>query len=99
MYMMYSEHLSHKAIDLADKNPVILDESTTLAEAAGLMRKEQISSILVGQDNQHVIGIVTEIDILYRVIAVGRVPSKTTLKEIMSSPLITVEERQPSRMQ
>ena len=91
--MMYSERLSHKAIDLADKNPVILDESTTLADAARLMRKEQMSSILVGQDNQHVIGIVTEIDILYRVIAEGRVPSKTILKEIMSSPLITVEEK------
>ena len=91
--MMYSEeYLSHKAIDVAYKNPVILDESTNLAEAVMIMRKEQISSVLVGRDSQHAIGIVTERDILYRVIAESRGPFKTTLKEIMSSPLITVEE-------
>lgn len=92
MSTMYSEYLSRKAIDVADKSPVILDESTNLAEAARLMKKRQLSSILVGRDSQHVIGIVTERDILYRVVAESRGPFKTTLKEIMSSPLITVNE-------
>ncbi|MCY1155197.1 MAG: zinc finger protein [Nitrososphaera sp.] len=92
---MYSEHLSHKAVDVADKNPVILDESTNLADAARLMRKKQLSSVLVGRDSQHVIGIVTERDILYRVVAESRGPFKTTLKEIRSSPLITVDEATP----
>jgi signal-transduction protein with cAMP-binding, CBS, and nucleotidyltransferase domain len=59
------------------------------------MRKEQVSSILVGRDSQHVIGIVTERDILYRVVAESRGPFKTTLKEIMSSPLVTVDEATP----
>jgi signal-transduction protein with cAMP-binding, CBS, and nucleotidyltransferase domain len=92
MMTTYSEYLSHKAVDVADKNPVILDESTNLAEAVRLMRKEQILSVLVGRDSQHVRGIVTERDILYRVVAESRGPFKTTLKEIMSSPLITVDE-------
>ena len=35
---------------------------------------------------------VTERDILYQLIADGRSPFKTTLKEITSSPVITVEE-------
>lgn len=91
-HMMYSEYLSHKAVDVAHKNPVILDESTNLAEAARLMRKKQISSVLVGRDSKHVIGIVTERDILYRVVAESRGPFKTALKEIMSSPLVTVDE-------
>lgn len=93
--VMYSEYLSHRSVDVADKNPIILNESTNLAEAARLMRKEQVSSILVGQDSQHVIGIVTERDILYRVVAESRGPFKTTLKEIMSSPLVTVDEATP----
>ena len=46
----------------------------------------------MGQDSQHVIGLVTERDILYRVVAESRSPFKTTLKEIMSSPLVTVDE-------
>lgn len=40
--MMYSEYLSHKAVDVADKNPVILDESTNLAEAAKNEKKTNI---------------------------------------------------------
>ena len=47
--------MSYNAIDMADKNPVIPDKSTTLTEAVRLMRKEQISRVLVGQDNQHVL--------------------------------------------
>jgi signal-transduction protein with cAMP-binding, CBS, and nucleotidyltransferase domain len=92
MSMTYSEYLSRKAIDVADKSPIILDGSTNLAEATRLMKKKQISSVLVGRDSQHVVGIVTERDILYRVVAERRGPFKTTLKEIMSSPLITVNE-------
>jgi CBS domain-containing protein len=90
--MMNSEYLSHKAVDVADKNPPILDESTSLAEAGRLMKKKGVSSILVGRDNQHVVGIVTERDIVYRVVAENKSPFKTTLKEIMSSPLVTVDE-------
>jgi signal-transduction protein with cAMP-binding, CBS, and nucleotidyltransferase domain len=88
-----SEYLAHKAIDIADKNIIILDESINLAEAARSMRKEQISSVLVGRDSHHVIGIVTERDIIYRVVAESRGPFKTTLREIMSAPLITVDEQ------
>src|SRR5215510_1269837 len=61
------------------------------------MKRDQVSSVLVGRDSQQVTGIVTETDILYRVVAENRSPFKTTLKEIMSSPLITVDEATPSR--
>ena len=90
--MMNSEYLSQRAVVVADKNPMILDESTGLAAAARLMRKKGVSSILVGRDNQHVLGTVTERDIVYRVVAESKSPFKTTLKEIMSSPVITVDE-------
>lgn len=90
--MMDLEYLSYKVIDVADKNPMILHESTSLAEAARLMRKEGISSILVGPNSHHVTGMVTERDIVYRVVAESKSPFKTTLKEIMSSPVVTIDE-------
>lgn len=98
MMLSYSDHLSQKAGEVADRTPIILNESTSVAEAARIMKKEGSSSILVGQDSQqqqHVIGIATEKDILYRVVAENRGPFKTTLKEIMSSPLITIDEAAP----
>jgi signal-transduction protein with cAMP-binding, CBS, and nucleotidyltransferase domain len=80
--------LSHLEVDTS---PIVLDESTTVAEAARIMKKEGASTVLVGLDSQHVIGIVTEKDILYRVVAENRGPFKTPLKAIMSSPLISID--------
>ncbi|HEX7032299.1 MAG TPA: CBS domain-containing protein [Nitrososphaera sp.] len=84
--------VSKKAIDLAEKNVVILGESTLVAEAAKEMRKKGVMSILVGDaEKKSCVGIVTEKDILYRVVAENRGPFKTTLKTIMSTPLITID--------
>ena len=85
MSNVYLENLTQTAIDVSDKNPLILYESTNLAEAAGVIRKEHISSVLVRRDSQHVTGIVTERDILYHVVAESKGPFKTTLKEIMKN--------------
>src|SRR5215831_10175769 len=57
------------------------------------MNNKNTSSIIVRlKQSEEPIGIVTERDILYRVVAEGRDPSKVILKEIMSSPLYTVGE-------
>jgi len=87
--MLADDSSSRKVSDGADKNPVILNESTNLAESAGLMKEKQISNDLVGRDSQYGAGIVTERDILYHVTAELKAPSNITLKEIMSSPLIS----------
>jgi PAS domain S-box-containing protein len=47
-------------------------------------------SCLVAIDNNEVVGIFTERDLLKRVIAVKRNPSRTSLKKVMSSPVVTV---------
>jgi CBS domain-containing protein len=81
-----------KAIELADKNIVILGESTLVAEAAKEMRKRGVMSVLVGNpERKSCVGIVTEKDMLYRVVAENRGTFKTTLKAVMSTPLITID--------
>ena len=81
---------SGKSIDFAERTFVILDESTSVSEAAKQMRKIGVMSVLVSREN-NCVGIVTEKDILYRVVAENRGPFKTLLKNVMSSPLITIE--------
>lgn len=92
--MIYQEdHLAKKAGDLAEKDVIVMDQYTIVADAAKTMRSKGMSSILVGRDNNNLpVGIVTERDILYRVIAGSLGPFKTTLKDIMSSPLVTISE-------
>jgi signal-transduction protein with cAMP-binding, CBS, and nucleotidyltransferase domain len=84
------DYLSRKAEDLAERSIVTADETTVIADAARIMRNESTLSIIVTRDNSPV-GIVTEKDILYRVVANNIGPFKATLKDVMSSPLITID--------
>ena len=49
-----------------------------------------IGAVIVSDGDKHY-GLVTERDVLERVFEVGKDPTKTLAKEIMSSPLITVQ--------
>ena len=84
------DYLFKKTADLAEKNIASADEMTIISDASRLMRNDGVSSIIVTRDNNP-IGIVTEKDILYRVVANNIGPFKATLKDVMSSPLITID--------
>jgi signal-transduction protein with cAMP-binding, CBS, and nucleotidyltransferase domain len=90
---MYQEYADKKAGDIAERDVLVMDESTCIADAARAMRQKGVSSVLVSRTaNIEPVGIITERDILYRLVAEHRSPFKTVLKEIMSTPLIVIEE-------
>lgn len=80
--------------DCMKKGVVTLKEEDTVMEAAKLMRENHIGSVIIVKDDAP-IGIVTEGDITYKVVAEGRDPRKTLMKEIMHSKLkvITPNEK------
>lgn len=61
----------------------------TVKEAAALMLREGVGSLIVLEDGEPV-GILTERDILYKVVALGKTPSRTMVEKVMSSPVITI---------
>jgi CBS domain-containing protein len=65
----------------------------TASEAARLMRKNNVSSLLVKEKDKY-IGIVTERDIINKVVAEERYPGDVEIKEIMTTPLITIAQRE-----
>ncbi|HYA83998.1 MAG TPA: CBS domain-containing protein [Candidatus Bathyarchaeia archaeon] len=88
---MYRVPLSEKIGDLADKHFVTLEEDTLVGVAARIMRDNDLSCVLVSRKKSNdPIGIVTERDMLYRVLAENKGPYKVDLGSIMSSPLITI---------
>jgi CBS domain-containing protein len=90
---MYSNSLSQKAGDLIERDFATLYEDANVVNATRLMNSKNTSSIIVRLKNtEEPLGIVTERDILYRVVAENKDPSKITLKEIMSSPIHTVDK-------
>jgi CBS domain-containing protein len=59
---------------------------------SNLMKKGKVSSIIIIDQNTAPVGIITERDIVRRVISDGKDPKITKATDIMSKPLITVEE-------
>ena len=66
----------------------VMASSENVKVAAELMASQDISC-LVAMDNDAVVGIFTERDLLKRIVAVKRDPTRTRLKDVMSSPVVT----------
>ncbi len=77
------------------KNDIIsIDGDATVSEAAEKMLVNKIGSILVDDDGHHV-GIVTKSDLLSRIIVPCIDPRVTSIRKIMSTPLITIHMETP----
>jgi CBS domain-containing protein len=71
-----------------------IDVTENAQEAAKKMSHKRISSVLVidrGEKREEPIGIVTEKDLVARVCAAGRSSKEIGIREIMSSPIATIE--------
>jgi CBS domain-containing protein len=79
-----------KAENVMATKVAIMKEGMSAKKAAELMAKEGISAIIVTLRGKAE-GIVTERDILKRIVAEDKNARNTKLKEIMSSPLVAIE--------
>lgn len=75
--------------EVMSKKLLTLDKSTSLQEAAEHMKKLNVGCVIVTEDSKP-IGIITERDFVTKIAAEGR-PLFTEIKEVMSSPLITID--------
>ncbi len=66
------------------------NESTAVSDVSKQMNESGKGSVVVVDQNNRPIGIVTERDIVRKVVALDRDPKKITASEIMSKPLISV---------
>ncbi|MZG53187.1 MAG: CBS domain-containing protein [Nitrospinae bacterium] len=67
---------------------------STIREVSQMMTERNIGSVLVKNGGEY-IGIVTERDLTRKVLGKGLDAETTAVKEVMSSPLITLEGTQP----
>jgi CBS domain-containing protein len=79
-----------KAKDVMVTEVAIMDEDVSVKTAAEVMSQEGVSAIIVTVEGIAK-GIVTERDILKRIVAEDKNARKTKVREIMSSPLVTIE--------
>jgi CBS domain-containing protein len=68
-----------------------VDRDTDVRKAAEIMRDRNIGSLFVSRGNE-IVGIVTDTDMVRRVVAVGGDPAHKVIEQIMSAPIMTIEE-------
>jgi len=75
--------------EIMTKNVVTVDVKTNLMDVAKLIKKHRVGSAIV-MDGDTPLGIVTERDMVEKVIALDIVPSQTISEDVMSTPLLSV---------
>lgn len=84
--------LSKPVVNYITRDILTMDQNTLTREAARILRHHERDDIIVINENKSPVGIVTDEDILNKVSDVNVVAETTVLKDLMSAPLITIDE-------
>ena len=76
-----------------DKDVLVLNQNTQTREAARMLRHYETDDIIVTDDEKKPVGIVTDEDILNIVSDASVYAEATKLKQVMTTPLITINEK------
>lgn len=69
---------------------IVVDPDSSVSYALTLMRRRNIHSVVVSTDEKNPsYGIITSTDIRDKIMAAGRSPAETRVRDIMTAPVIT----------
>ncbi|MCK5625879.1 CBS domain-containing protein [Candidatus Bathyarchaeota archaeon] len=77
--------------DIMSSPVITIKEDLTTSKVAKLMEKQHIGCIIVSNNEDKPIGIITERDLVVRVLSKNVNPNALKASEVMTSPLITIE--------
>ena len=76
--------------DVMTSPVVTIDEFTTTNKVANVMAKKALGCVIITNKKGKPIGIITERDLVQRVLAKNLIPDAIKAKSIMTSPLVTI---------
>jgi CBS domain-containing protein len=80
-----------RAKDIMTTEVITIRESAWVAEAIELMKRKNVHSLVVlPRDEDDAYGIVSEVDIAYKVIALGKDPKAVCICDIMTKPCLVI---------
>ena len=79
----------YRVCDAMTKAPISISPETTIKECADVMSKERLGSLLVKKDSK-LLGIITDQDIVRKIIAKGADPLTTRVDKHMEKNLVTI---------
>ena len=94
---MVTEPLDRSVLSYMHHQLIILDEDTDAATAVKLMHDKKAETIIVKNKSDQHVGIITDSDILDKIVMRGEDSDEVAIKTIMSSPLITISAKANAR--
>jgi isocitrate dehydrogenase len=89
--MIESGRTPHTVGDIMRVNPISVEGSVSVEDAMHLMRKNHVSSVLVKPDSENAQwGIMTQTDVINKVVLINRAPSSIKVGDITTRPVKTV---------
>jgi CBS domain-containing protein len=79
--------------EVMTSNPSTIEPDRNIVEAARIMKQEDAGVVPV-TENGRLTGMVTDRDIAIRVVAEGKNPQSTTVREVASTHLVTIDPQQ-----
>ncbi len=83
-------HTGIRVKDAMTRKPIEVSENISIYECAKLMKEKDIGSVLV-KKGKKLSGILTEEDLVYKIVAEAKNVKKTKVKDIMVTRLIVIE--------
>ena len=90
---METDPLNRPVLTYAHHNFIIVDEEIDAANAVKLMHDKKAETIIVNNKKAEYVGIITDSDILDKIVMKGEDSDEVSVKTIMSSPLITISAK------
>ena len=87
--------MAKSARDVMTADPACCSADTTLDRIAQMMVKNDCGEIPIVDGGNRPIGVITDRDIVYRVVAEGKNPASQTAETIMTKPVVTVRTDAP----
>ncbi len=78
-----------KVEEVMSKNPLIVSGELSVREGARILKKRGVSTIIIEEEGNP-IGIVTDRDLVTKILAENMDPDKTKLRDIMSNPIVMI---------
>ena len=94
---MVTEPLDRSVLSYMHHRLIILDEDTDAATAVKLMHDKKAETIIVKNKSDEYVGIITDSDILDKIVMRGEDSDEVAIKNIMTSPLITISAKANAR--
>lgn len=72
------------------KQVLVTNPNTTIRDVAKIMANHRVGSLVVMEENK-IMGIITELDIIWKVVAGDLDPKTTLVQEVMTKEVITIQ--------